>query len=757
MTTSRSATARRRETQPATRTTPATSGCSSTPAAATTTPMPARRRVPTGNRPGLAAVSPRRRPRSAAPTGPAATSTDMTGARRPPALEALLADPAVTQILHHRAPTRRWSIAGRGWRCTMTAWAIRTRVADVLLALREQRLSAAGARQSGGRRAAARRHPRSRRPSRRPRRRAWWRRSAAPSCRSALCVDLVPGGNKDVQALLDALVATRRNVIVTGDAAALPSVLAAFGREVPADRRVVAIGAAARSRSGWIDLAPDGRRGGSAARRRGPASRSPGGGRAVRSRGRRAGAGRHARPERHVAGDAGPHADRGDDPVLRAGRGRAGRDRRPPRRWWRARSTSTFTSSRPTGRAHHRDRRAARLGPELALDVALSLYNEGSKRDPRAAGCRAGACRRGSAPRWRPPAARCRPRWSASRRASRHRAWPVAGARLRETAAFFDRFRSAIARLPAGLIRAPPPAAPEDIARAEAALGRPLPDATRRSCARSTARICSTRACSIAGVGADAPRAADRARPGSPGRAGVRRGAVGRSLRASTAPGACCATTRAPTSARWRARRSNAGSTRPSRGSRSCSGPTANTRPRSSIPRGRRSFPTIALRQAERALKVDPGAADAEHARGLALARLGRREAALAAFARARPRWIADNPWPWFDLGRTALALDEPAVALPAFRRGRDRRQRGADGGTPARVGRSRGGGGRRRRFRRGAARGSARARSAARRRPARAAADAATTEMTKRAPKRSRCWTRSRPARAPSSPAGCR
>jgi pilus assembly protein CpaF len=71
-------------------------------------------------------------------------------------------------------------------------------------------------------------------------------------------VDLVPGGNKDVQALLDALVAARRNVIVTGDVAALPSVLAAFGREVPADRRVVAIGAAAHARSGWIDLAPTG-------------------------------------------------------------------------------------------------------------------------------------------------------------------------------------------------------------------------------------------------------------------------------------------------------------------------------------------------------------------------------------------------------------------------------------------------------------------------------------------------------------------
>ena len=88
--------------------------------------------------------------------------------------------------------------------------------------------------------------------------------------------------------MLDALVATRRNVLVTGDAAALPSALAAFGREVPADRRVVAIGAAARSRSGWIDLAPTGRCGGPPARGGGAASRPPGRRRADRPRGRRA-------------------------------------------------------------------------------------------------------------------------------------------------------------------------------------------------------------------------------------------------------------------------------------------------------------------------------------------------------------------------------------------------------------------------------------------------------------------------------------
>jgi hypothetical protein len=46
--------------------------------------------------------------------------------------------------------------------------------------------------------------------------------------------------------------------MVTGDVAAMPSVLAAFARDIAPDRRVVAIGAAARGRSGWIDLAPTG-------------------------------------------------------------------------------------------------------------------------------------------------------------------------------------------------------------------------------------------------------------------------------------------------------------------------------------------------------------------------------------------------------------------------------------------------------------------------------------------------------------------
>ena len=84
-------------------------------------------------------------------------------------------------------------------------------------------------------------------------------------------------------------------------------------------------------------------------------------------------------------------------------------------------------------------------------------------------------------------------------------------------------------------------------------------------------------------------------------------------------------------------------------------------------PSGQEVTPAIALRQAERALKIDPGAADVEHARGIALVRLGRQDAALAAF-RTASELDAGNPWPLFDLGRTALALDTPAAALPAFR-----------------------------------------------------------------------------------------
>ncbi len=69
--------------------------------------------------------------------------------------------------------------------------------------------------------------------------------------------DLVPGGSRDAITLLESAIAARRNLLVVGDAVALPHALGALAASVPVDRRVVAIGAALpRARGGWMDLAP---------------------------------------------------------------------------------------------------------------------------------------------------------------------------------------------------------------------------------------------------------------------------------------------------------------------------------------------------------------------------------------------------------------------------------------------------------------------------------------------------------------------
>jgi pilus assembly protein CpaF len=72
-------------------------------------------------------------------------------------------------------------------------------------------------------------------------------------------VDLVPPGAKDVQTLLEAAVAGQRNVLLTGDAAAIAALAAALGALIPVERRVISIGVgAARARAGWTDLQPGG-------------------------------------------------------------------------------------------------------------------------------------------------------------------------------------------------------------------------------------------------------------------------------------------------------------------------------------------------------------------------------------------------------------------------------------------------------------------------------------------------------------------
>ena len=99
--------------------------------------------------------------------------------------------------------------------------------------------------------------------------------------------------------------------------------------------------------------------------------------------------------------------------------------------------------------------------------------------------------------------------------------------------------------------------------------------------------------------------------------------------------GRVCATTRTPRSARSRARTFEHWLDATVAREQILFGPDGEYAPDVFESEGEEVVPTIALRQAERALKVDPGAAEAHHARGLALARLGRRQPALAAFAAA--------------------------------------------------------------------------------------------------------------------------
>ena len=213
------------------------------------------RRSPTGARPGVPPVTvPQPPPFAAAGPAAAAAGPESTGAAS--ALETLLADATVTHILitapdaalvdrgsglvlHDASLGDANAVADVLWRYANTAYPPPppdNPVVDVRLPDGTRVSAAFPPAVAAGVVASIKR----------------------PTLPERQLVDLVPGGNKDIQSLMDALIATRRNVMITGDASALPSVLAAFSRDIPADRRVVAIGASARGRSGWIDLAPTG-------------------------------------------------------------------------------------------------------------------------------------------------------------------------------------------------------------------------------------------------------------------------------------------------------------------------------------------------------------------------------------------------------------------------------------------------------------------------------------------------------------------
>ena len=241
---------------------------------------------------------------------------------------------------------------------------------------------------------------------------------------------------------------------------------------------------------------------------------------------------------------------------------------------------------------------------------------------------------------------------------------------------FFERFREAAARLPDGLIRFSPPASPEAIAGVEARLGRALP-AEYASFLRSfDGADLFHETIVVAGVGETAARSLlelNEERQMDDG--GDRDGEL---VFAEAVAGDSFAL-----DARGRVLRLRAGSDeRILAGSsferwldatvareRVLYGPDGEFAPDVFDEDGEEIAAAVVLRQTERALKVDPGSAEAQHERGLALRRLGRGARALEAFA-AASALDPDDPWPWFDFGRTALAegLELPR-AREAFQR----------------------------------------------------------------------------------------
>jgi tetratricopeptide (TPR) repeat protein len=232
---------------------------------------------------------------------------------------------------------------------------------------------------------------------------------------------------------------------------------------------------------------------------------------------------------------------------------------------------------------------------------------------------------------------------------------------------FFDHFRAVMARLPAGLIRAMPPAPAEVLRAAETALGRPLPDGYRAFLQSFDGADLFHETILVAGVDAGAPaRLADLPQE-SAGELSFAVAAAGERYALDDAgrvirydAGAEERAVAGTSFARWL----DATVAR----EQVLYGPDGEYAPDAFDPSGEEVTPLVALRQAERAQKQDPGAAGWAYARGLALRRLGRARAAALALGEATDL-DPDNPWAWFDLGRAALDDAQSARAVAAFQR----------------------------------------------------------------------------------------
>jgi hypothetical protein len=264
---------------------------------------------------------------------------------------------------------------------------------------------------------------------------------------------------------------------------------------------------------------------------------------------------------------------------------------------------------------------------------------------------------------------------------------------MANTALFFEGFRAAAARLPAGLVRPGPPAPPEALAAAEARLGRPLPPPFAEFLRSFDGADLFHESIVVAGVGPGAvadlvalneacrrpePEEAPRIRPGDLAIASRVTGEL--YVLSAEADGTEPRVYRveADGDERWLA-----GSSFP----RWLDAIVAREQVLYDSdgeflldafePDGAELTPIFALRQAERALKKDPDAAEHHHELALACRRLGRLPRAAEAFARAATL-DPENPWPAFDLGRVQLALGASREAWGAFHRASEAAAEGA-------------------------------------------------------------------------------
>jgi tetratricopeptide (TPR) repeat protein len=245
------------------------------------------------------------------------------------------------------------------------------------------------------------------------------------------------------------------------------------------------------------------------------------------------------------------------------------------------------------------------------------------------------------------------------------------------TPLYFEEFRTAAARLPAGLIRPGPPASVEAVRAAETRLGRPLPRAYAEFLRSFDGADLFHESIVICGVGPQAFRSLLEAnatpRPGARADDLVFGEALGGDiflLEREERPGpARVFRLRAETDERWLA-----GSSFPRWLEATLAreqvlyGPDGEFVLDAFEADGEELTPRHALRQAERGVRKDPGAAEHHYDLGVAWRRLGRQDRALKAFAQAAAL-DPENPWPWFDLGRAHLAVADPAAAADSFRR----------------------------------------------------------------------------------------